>query len=332
MLYHSASQRLEELEAKGNARPLIDIMQAQAWLLLALYEFMRVDFRRGWMSAGRAFRLIQLMRLHELDLSDTPLTIPTMDWVDTEERRRTFWLAYSLDRFVSLSNGYPLTLSEQVITRYAFGAQCRTRRANNVQIAVRMPAPDVNFQSGQPVATNFLSDVMLAQNTGIRDSFTEFVIVATICGRALSHRHQSMAWRIYPDPMQAFWDRHQQIHAALAPWIAAPSLNRPPVTTHTDPILLFTHVMAQTITLYVYQLMIEVLPTPEETHQATMDEYARSSYVALVEIMSLTNTLSQMSCFKVRLALHVLKHLVLIMNHYRSILCVQFLSTFVLST
>lgn len=114
MLYHGALQRLEELEAKENAHQQISIMQVQAWLLLAFYEFMRVDFRRGWMSAGHAFRLIQLMRLHELDLSDITLTAPAMDWVDKEEQRRTFWLAYSLDRFISLSNGSPLTLGEQV--------------------------------------------------------------------------------------------------------------------------------------------------------------------------------------------------------------------------
>ena len=127
MLYHSAIQHLEKLEAKGNTHQLIDIMHVQAWLLLAFYEFMRVDFRRGWMSAGRAFRLIQLMGLHELDLSDISLTIPTMDWVDTEERRRTFWLAYSLDRFVSLSNGAPWTLSEQVTIRQVFDARCNEK-------------------------------------------------------------------------------------------------------------------------------------------------------------------------------------------------------------
>lgn len=122
MLYNSAVQSLEELEAKGNVRQMIDLMQVQAWLLLAFYEFMRVDFRRGWMSAGRAFRLIQLMRLHELDLFNAALTVPTMDWIDTEQRRRTFWLAYSLDRFVCLSSGSPLTLSEQVLIKCSLEA------------------------------------------------------------------------------------------------------------------------------------------------------------------------------------------------------------------
>ncbi|KAL9639614.1 MAG: hypothetical protein Q9204_001024 [Flavoplaca sp. TL-2023a] len=279
MLYHGAFQRLDELEAKGNAHQEISIMQVQAWLLIAFYEFMRVDFRRGWMSAGRAFRLIQLMRLHQLDLSDVDPTLPLMDWVDKEERRRTFWLAYSLDRFISLSNGSPLTLGEQV--------------------AVRMPAPNANFQSGQPFVTNLLSDVMLAQDTSTKDSFTEFVIMATICGRALSHRQQSMAWMINSDPVQIFWDRHQQIIAELAPRIVALTLNHPPSTALTNPILLFTHAMAQTMVLYMYRLMTEVLPVSDGTNQALMDESARAFNVALVEVLSITRTLSQMSCFKV---------------------------------
>ena len=179
---------------------------------------------------------------------------------------------------------------------------------------------------------NFLSDVMLTQDTSLKDSFTEFVIMATICGRALSHRHQSMAWMIYSDPMQALWDRHQEINAALAPRIAAVSLNHPPITAHTDPILLFTHSMAQTMVRYMYRLMGELLPVPDETNQAIVDECARSFNVALVEVVNLTQTLSQMSCFKVRLDLHVLNHLALIIKHHRFILCVQFLSTYALKT
>ena len=91
-----------------------DIEQVQAWILLAIHEFMRMDYRRGWMSAGRAFRLIQLTRLYQIDvMSFTPMQT---DWIETEEKRRTFWMAYSLDRFVSIRNGWPLTLSEQVVS------------------------------------------------------------------------------------------------------------------------------------------------------------------------------------------------------------------------
>lgn len=97
----------------------IDIEQVQAWILLTIYEFMRTNYRRGWMSAGRAFRLVQLMRLYEVDVPNTPITqgnaTTQQDWIQTEEKRRTFWMAYILDRFVSIRNEWPLTLDEQAV-------------------------------------------------------------------------------------------------------------------------------------------------------------------------------------------------------------------------
>ena len=113
-LYRDTRRTLEVLELKDTDVESIAIEQVQACILLAIYEFMRADFRRGWMSAGRAFRLIQLIRLHEVDVPDG-ISMQT-DWIETEEKRRTFWMAYSLDRFVSIRSGLPLTLSEQVVS------------------------------------------------------------------------------------------------------------------------------------------------------------------------------------------------------------------------
>lgn len=117
-LYHDARRRLGDLEAAGRGHEMIDATLAQAWLLLSIFEFVRVDHHRGWMSAGRAFRWIQLMRLHEEDrCTDTGLLPDPREWVRKEERRRTFWVAYALDRFVGVSDGSPSTFSEDVRTR-----------------------------------------------------------------------------------------------------------------------------------------------------------------------------------------------------------------------
>jgi hypothetical protein len=111
-LYIEARQRLVDLENSGEAHQLDDLMQAQAWLLLAIYELMRVDFRWGWLSAGRAFRRIQLIRLHEMDRCVD--TLSPQEWTSCEESRRTFWMAYALDCFVSLGTDSARTLSEDV--------------------------------------------------------------------------------------------------------------------------------------------------------------------------------------------------------------------------
>lgn len=112
-LYQDTRRTLEVVESKDTNIESIDIEQVQAWILLTIYEFTRMNYRRGWMSAGHAFRLIQLMRLHEIDVLNNILF--QIDWIETEEKRRTFWMAYSLDRFISIRNGWPLTLSEQVV-------------------------------------------------------------------------------------------------------------------------------------------------------------------------------------------------------------------------
>lgn len=112
-LYRHTRRELEILDSKSASLASTDIEQVQAWLLLAIHEFMCIDFRRGWLSAGRAFRLIQLNWLRDTDTVDINL-VPA-DYVEVEQKRRTFWLAYCLDRFISIRTGSPLTFSEQVV-------------------------------------------------------------------------------------------------------------------------------------------------------------------------------------------------------------------------
>ncbi|THY37213.1 hypothetical protein D6C98_10789, partial [Aureobasidium pullulans] len=67
-------------------------------ILVAMYEMKRVSFRKGWISAGRAIRLVLLMKLHELDMPRGPFNQEIFaeaqkngnTWIVTEERRRTF--------------------------------------------------------------------------------------------------------------------------------------------------------------------------------------------------------------------------------------------------
>ena len=116
-LYTETRQLLESLDLCENSMRDVHIEQAQTWVLVTCYEFLRTDYRRGWMSSGRVFRLVQLLRLHELESPSNCIGFenPSMDWVAAEEKRRTFWVAYCLDRFVSVWHGWPLTLNEEMV-------------------------------------------------------------------------------------------------------------------------------------------------------------------------------------------------------------------------
>jgi Fungal specific transcription factor domain len=117
--YDRARKYLEETEMKGHGECLISVAYAQAWILIAIYEFKLMFFPRAWMSTGRAIRLAQMMGLHRLDgigLEVKQCLLPPRDWTEKEERRRTFWLSFCIDRYASIGTGWPLTIEEKDVS------------------------------------------------------------------------------------------------------------------------------------------------------------------------------------------------------------------------
>lgn len=118
-LYSQTRKLLEALEW-DTVNDSTNVEQAQSWALLAIYEMTQINYQRGWLSAGRCFRLVQLNKLHLIDCPRNSTTSSGLTWTELEEQRRTFWIAYSLDRFISLTNQLPMMLNEQVSSRSWF--------------------------------------------------------------------------------------------------------------------------------------------------------------------------------------------------------------------
>lgn len=124
ILYNETRQMLEEGDT-GDQNS-VHIEHLQAWILITYYQFLRSSYQRAWFSAGRVFRLVQLLRLYELDSPTRYLPVLSFrggenDEIETEEKRRAFWVAYCLDRLISVQNGLPLTLNEEVVSAPLFG-------------------------------------------------------------------------------------------------------------------------------------------------------------------------------------------------------------------
>lgn len=113
-LYQETKQMLERLSVEGDEHGSATIELAQAWVLVVTFESMRTHHRQAWMSAGRAFRLVQAMRYHDIDKSG-PSPPQSGDFVEIEERRRVFWMAYFLDHVISMRDDWPITLNEHVV-------------------------------------------------------------------------------------------------------------------------------------------------------------------------------------------------------------------------
>ncbi|KAL4915419.1 fungal-specific transcription factor domain-containing protein [Aspergillus aurantiobrunneus] len=273
-LYGETRRRFDALEVSGHEIDDIEIEHLQACLLLAIYEFLHSYYRRGWMRAGYAFRLVQLMRLFELD---SPGAIPSMDWVGVEQKRRTFWVAFCLDRFLSIRNKWPLTLIEHLIT-------------------TRLPSPEVAFQSGQPVVMDFLPEAISANGPVVTSPFTEQVIMATICGRALVHHHQALVEGNYASSIHNFHDRHNWIHGTLVQRLEILSPSR---ADANNPLLLFARMLGQTTILYLYRALELSAYEFDTMGIASLIEYDQIAVLAAQEMVSLTHQLSQLNSFKI---------------------------------
>ncbi|KAJ5797805.1 uncharacterized protein N7503_007101 [Penicillium pulvis] len=273
-LYQHTRRSLETLDSKNTKLESMDLEQVQAWLLLAIHEFMCIDFRRGWMSAGRAFRLIQLSWRHGTDGPDQAQG----DWIESEQKRRTFWMAYCLDRFVSMRIGSPLTFSET--------------------IAIRLPCPENNFQNDQPIVMGFLSETLVAASPTVVSAFTECIIVATISGHTLSHRHQYPIRDIGFNALEAFWAQHQWIKVIHNQWMESFSSKYPADMQQSDPMLLFIGLMYRIITLHLYQTTACMIPAADEEQRDVVIENRTRASLAAKEIVGLINQLSHLNSFK----------------------------------
>ncbi|KAJ5192263.1 hypothetical protein N7449_008405 [Penicillium cf. viridicatum] len=116
-LYQKTKQMLEHLSLEANEKINLTTELVQAWVLVVIFESMRAYHQQAWMSVGRAFRLVQAMRYHEIDSPHDRKGSSSRigDFTEIEEKRRVFWMAYFLDHVISIRDDRPITLNEHVV-------------------------------------------------------------------------------------------------------------------------------------------------------------------------------------------------------------------------
>ncbi|OHE96496.1 all development altered-6 [Colletotrichum orchidophilum] len=131
-LYGATRQALHALDGNDHDLPWmtgdIQLEEIQAWLLLAHYEFIRMEAHHVLLTSARVFRLVQLAQLHAVDAATTmagkevqsaPLAFSeTQQLLDAmlEEKRRTFWAAFCFDRLLNAHDSLSFTLQEEVVS------------------------------------------------------------------------------------------------------------------------------------------------------------------------------------------------------------------------
>lgn len=283
--------------SEGGERIPLELIQA--WLLLAHYEFLRVNEHQAMLTAGRAFRLVQLARLYsvdddapELETDEAHLTTECR-FVISEEKRRTFWLAFSFDRFLCSRNEWPLTLQEEAV---------RTR----------LPAPESSFQNAQPIRMSFLSEVLpMTATAGTQcdasamvplPPFTEYVVLSALHGRCMVHRRVSLLTTDLAGKQDSYlW--YNMLAAAASKRIQLLAQSQPPKTLHGDPMALFTHMLAHRLLIYLSNtLELASWQQPKQPKQKEAGDEQQATYYlrarrATREILRLAEFARSLSCF-----------------------------------
>ena len=203
--YQRARKYIQQDEMRGHGESMVTIAHAQTWILLATYEFKMMFFPRAWMSSGRASRMTLMMGLHRLDgsaLDVKQCLPPPRDGTEREERRRTFWMSFCVDRYSSIGTGWPMAIEER-------------------DILTNMPVDEISFETGKPQKTVPLSESLEPSGAHTLSSYGGVILMASLFGRNLTHLHRPGPDDRDGDLNGDFWKRHRSMdnilsHTALA--------------------------------------------------------------------------------------------------------------------
>ncbi|KAI4924966.1 uncharacterized protein J4E92_007003 [Alternaria infectoria] len=238
--YQRARKYAQMDEMRGHGESTITLAHCQTWVLMATYEFRQMYFPRAWMSSGRGSRLAQMMQLHRLDgvgLDVKQCLAPPKDWTEREERRRTFWLTFCIDRYASIGTGWPMTYDEK-------------------DIMTNLPASEEAFDKSKPMDTGSLDQLLNPNGVQNLQPLGGIVLTAAMFGRNLLHLHRPLSDDNENDINGGFWNRHRSIERILLQTsLSLPDSIRLP-SGIAEPNVVFTNMCIHTSAICLHQAAI----------------------------------------------------------------------------
>ncbi|KAL4881545.1 fungal-specific transcription factor domain-containing protein [Aspergillus karnatakaensis] len=281
-LFYQRARKYAELDQmKGLGESVLTLAHCQTWLLIGCYEYKMMFFPRAWLSTGVAARLAVMLGLHRLDgdgLEVKQCLPPPRDWTEKEERRRVFWMTFSIDRYASIGTGWPTCIDER-------------------DIMTNLPSSEEAFINGKPEKTARLGDVLLGEELSTLSPFASVAFVSCLLGRNLTHLHRPEPQDNDSDLNGVFWQRHRShdnilLHFALS----MPSHLRLPAGM-ADANVLFCNLAVHTSTVCLHQAAIFKAEKNGMPEQIIL-ESKRRCIVAADQISSIMKMVSSMDMSK----------------------------------
>ncbi|KAL8672559.1 MAG: hypothetical protein Q9168_002995 [Polycauliona sp. 1 TL-2023] len=270
LFYRRARKYAEADEMKGLGETTVSVPHCQAWVLICTYEFQMMYFPRAWLSVGRAVRLAMMMGLNRVDgvgLDVKQVLPPPRDWTEAEERRRTFWMAYCVDRYASMGTGWPVAVDERDIKSH-------------------LPVNEKNYEQSIEQASVPLTGSITLEGAANLSPFAGICFMAHIFGRNLTHLHRPGSDERDDDLQGEFWKRHRALdntllHTSLS---LPPHLRLPAGIRDVNIVFINMSIHTSTICLHqaaIFKADLNKLP------QGITDQSAARCLLAAIEITNI---------------------------------------------
>lgn len=290
-LYARARARLDSWQACHPFQEPPEVERVQTYLLLTIYEVTRIGVQRACMTGSYCFRLVQLLHWHELDAfqqrratSSNTISGTLESPVSLEEKRRSFWVAFALDRFISMSSGWPLTLNDNVIS-------------------TRLPCPEAEYQEADmasELAMPFPSDALSAGTVAASSPLTDMVMFSIMSGRILEHSQRFEVEQSTIEGALRGKERHDWLQRTVAAGSDTTLQNygsgQQSQQLEADPMAIFNKMLAHMNVLSVCHATKSHPISPLEDQTSSLHE---ASYNAAQEIFRLSRLLAELSYLKV---------------------------------
>ncbi|KAL8654274.1 MAG: hypothetical protein Q9226_003500 [Calogaya cf. arnoldii] len=270
VFYRRARRYAENDEMKGLGEACVSVAHCQTWILICTYEFQMMFFPRAWSSVGKAVRLAMMMGLNRVDgmgLDVKQVLPPPRDWTESEERRRSFWMAYCVDRYASMGTGWPVAIDER-------------------DVKSNLPANEQNYEQSIEQTSVPLTGNITLEGAANLSPFAGIVFMAHIFGRNLTHLHRPGTDDKDDDLQGDFWKRHRALdNTLLHTSLSLPPHLRLPAGIR-DANIVFINMSIHTSTICLHQAAI-YKADQHKLPQSIIDQGSTRCLLAAIEIANI---------------------------------------------
>ncbi len=152
--------------------------------------------------------------------------------------------------------------------------------------------PESDFQNEQPTQADFLVDAIMEPIPQPRSSFSESIILATICSQSHSQSRYSNL-PIISEDIPLVWDSTQvTIAEGYPPRMVFLWHYDPPSASSPDPMLILANVLAQLSVILFYRRIVQPTTNDPPVYMDKLVECQTRALVAAERIVDVTGELT----------------------------------------